>query len=116
MTTLTSWTTVITPDQLLGFTASAEASTIVHDLLNGTTSYSLANDRPGGGELALLFADRTAAWAAYEALGAPAVWTLADPDVPEVNSMLVRDGSRTIELDDETRSVWTVTVGYRVTT
>ncbi|NYF29232.1 MULTISPECIES: hypothetical protein [unclassified Microbacterium] len=114
MTTITHASGTIVPTVVDGYEASSEARSIVHTVM-GRTDPDITL-RPAGmrtGTLSLVFATRAAAWAAFAILRVPQVLTLTDPDVPEVGmSFVVAGGSISMGLDDETRSVWTVSVPF----
>lgn len=113
MTILTRGLATVIPDLVLGYEAESEATTIEHQLIGGGLSVSVSADLPRAGVLALFFVDRADAWAAHDLHLAAGVWTLTDPDFPELNMQYVRKGSMTIKLDEDTRIPWLLTVGYR---
>jgi len=114
MTTITHSTGAIIPTLVDGYEASIEARSIVHRILGRTDPDITA--RPAGlrsGTLSLVFASRAEAWAAVTVLREPQSLTLTDADVPEVGmSFVVANGALVPRLDDETRSVWILTVPF----
>lgn len=105
----------ITPEVVNGFEASRAARTIVHTIL-GRSDPDITY-RPAGlrkGELSLVFGTGAEAAAAEAILVTPQIFTLSDPDVPEVAmSFVVADGDITRALDLETQSVWIVGVPFQ---
>lgn len=115
MTTITHAGGVIIPTIQDGYSASIPMRTLVHDILGRRDSD--VTFRPAGmraGTLPLVFADRSAAWAAAGILARGEVFTLTDPDVPEIGmAFVVADGDLQPQLDDETRDVWLLDVPFR---
>lgn len=114
MTTLTRAAMTITPTIVDGYSASQSARTILHDIIGrANPDASFAPDGMRSGALRCMFALEAAADAARTALAQPGVWTLADPDRSTIGMSFVRVGDMTLELDDETRTLWVLTVGYQ---
>ena len=114
MTTITSALATIVPTLVDGYTATSSSNNIEHKIIGRPDpDVSLAEDDTRTGSLTLVFAASAAATAARKALRVPAVWTLSDPEVPEAEMRFVRQGDLGVELHDETRAVWIVTVGFR---
>jgi len=114
MSTISNGVDTITPDLVTEYSTSQDARNVYHDILGrADDDVSLSADSLRSGSLALLFEDRAAAWAARALLAAPDVWTLTDPDVPEVGMTFTRDGALQVELDPETRALWLLSVGYQ---
>lgn len=105
---------VITPAVVNGFESERPARSIVHTIL-GREDPDVTM-RPAGlrkGTLTLVFATGAAGKAAENAMVLPRVFTLTDPDVPEVNMpFVVADGGVTLRLDLDTQEVWTLEVPY----
>lgn len=115
VTTITHATGTITPNVVDGYEADIQARSIVHTIM-GREDPDITT-RPSGlrtGTLSLVFASRASAWAAIAALRIPQVLTLTDPDVPEVGmTFVVVGGAIRAQLDDVTRSAWTVEVPFQ---
>lgn len=110
-------TGTITPEAIDGFEASRRVRTIVHDILG--RSDPDVTFRPAGlraGKLTLVFADGAAAADAEATLRLTQVFTLTNPDVPQVGmSFVVADGEITMSIN-ETRKSWTVEVPFQEVT
>lgn len=115
MTTITHGAGVITPTIVDGYSARRTANTVVHDILNRSNpDVSLRAFGLRSGALTLVFADQTTALDAYAVLSVPQVLSIMDPDVESIGmSFVVADGDLEIALDEETRSVYVVTVPFR---
>lgn len=119
---ITHSTGEITPAVVNGFAATRPAPSVVHTIL-GRPDPDITY-RPAGlraGTLKLVFETGAEAAAAESVLGAPQVFVLSDPDVPEVYMPFVvadGDGSGEIRstLDDETQTVWTLEVPFQEVT
>lgn len=114
-TTITHSGGSIVPAVVDGFEASRQMRTIVHTIL-GRPDPDITY-RPAGlrkGTMTLVFATGAAAAAAEAALVVPQVFTLNDPDVPQVAmSFVVADGEVSRSLDSVTRVAWLVTVPFQ---
>lgn len=108
----------ITPEVVNGFEASRAARSIVHTIL-GRADPDITL-RPAGlrkGTLTLVFATGAAAASAEAALVVPRVFTLVDPDVPNVSmAFVVADGDVETSLDMDTQIVWIVRVPFQEVT
>jgi len=114
LTTIARGLTTITPTLVNGYSASRSSRNIEHDIIGRPDpDVSLAADSTRAGSLELIFASELAASTAQTALGTPGVWTLSDTDRASIAMKFVRQGDMTIALDDETREVWVLTVGFR---
>lgn len=104
----------ITPEVVDGYTASREARTVVHPILNRSDpDITLRATGLRTGSLSCVFKDQASAITAYGILSVAQVLTLTDPEVPAVDmSFVVAEGDLEIALDDETREVWIVTVPF----
>lgn len=112
--TITHLAGTIVPELIDGYTASREARTIVHDIINRSNP-DVTLRAPGlrRGSFRCLFPVQGDAIAAYGTLGTPQVFTITDPEVPAVGmSFVVAEGDLDIELDDETRAAWWVIVPF----
>lgn len=115
-TTITHAGGTITPELIDGYEATRDVRTIVHPILNRSNS-DITLRAPGlqTGRFRCLFPAQADALAAYAALSVPQVLSIADPDVPAVNMSFVvgpEGEAFTINLDDDTRGVWWLTVPF----
>ena len=114
MTTLSNGTETIIPYEVVGYESATEARNIFHNIIGrASDDVSLSDDSLRAGTLELLFTDRAEAWAAHALLVLPDVWTLTDADVPEIGMTFVRAGGMSIVLEDETRLLWLLRVGFQ---
>lgn len=119
MVTITHSAGVLVPKLVEGYVATREVRTVVHTILN--SSSPVVSLRPPGlrsGSLRCLFPVQADAVSAFAVLSTPQVLTLHASEVPAVNMTFVVAGSRgsgelSIDLDDETRSVWWITVPFQ---
>jgi hypothetical protein len=114
MTTIAHSTGVITPTIVDGYRAARTPRTILHPILgraDDDVTFRPASLRKG--TLSLVFATEAAANSAAAALAIPQVLTLADPDITIGMTFVVSDEDTEIELDDETRDAWILTVPFR---
>lgn len=113
-TTITHSTGTIVPAVVNGYEASREAKTIVHGVLNRSNP-DVTFRAPGlrVGQLRCIIATQADAITAFGILSLPQVFAITDPDTPAIGmSFVVAGGDLTIELDDETQSVWIITVPF----
>lgn len=114
MTTLTKGATTITPTIVDGYSTTQSARTILHDIIGRSNpDVSFAADSLRSGSLRCMFVLEADADAARDALAQPGVWTLADAARSSIGMLFVRQGDMTVELDDETRELWVLTLGYQ---
>lgn len=114
VTTITHSTGVITPTVVDGYGAARTPRTILHPILGRADDD--VTFRPASlqkGILSLVFAAEVAARSALSALALPQVLTLADPDISIAMTFVVAEGDLMLELDDETRGVWILSVPFR---
>ena len=115
MTTITrtSDSATTTPELVLGYTTERTSATEVHDLLSGDIAVTLVKPRPRSGTLALLYPEEADAWAGFDLHTEQAdTFTLTEALVASVGMSYVAL-SASLELDDETRSVWVLSVEYQ---
>lgn len=103
---------MITPALVLSMSTGGESGTIKHQLLDGSSAFTLRPAAPTEGQLHLFFTDRAAAWAAYTAHRLPAVWTYEDDENPERSLQYVVVGRSEPELDSDTRNHWHLLIDY----
>lgn len=121
MTTITKGTISFSPSIVRGYAASTESRNIVHTILGrAEPDISLQPDTLRRGELELGFVDlvnpaaaEAAAFFAMKQHQTPGVFVLYDFDRPAVRMRYVREGRMSIELDDESRHAWILTVGFQ---
>lgn len=106
----------IAPEVVNGFEARRPTRTLVHTIL-GRPDPDITY-RPAGlrtGDLSLVFATGAQAAAAEAALTVvPRVFTLTDPDVPEVAmTFVLAPGEIGTSLDLETQEVWIVSFPFQ---
>jgi len=114
MTTISHSSGVITPTVVDGYRATRTPRTILHEILgreDDSVTFRPASLRKG--TLSLVFASEAAARTAAEILAIPQVLTLSDPDITIAMTFVVADGDFGIELDDQTRGVWILSVPFR---
>ncbi|MCK2028095.1 hypothetical protein KZC56_17495 [Microbacterium sp. SSW1-47] len=104
----------ITPRVIEGYTATREARTVIHDILNQSNpDVTLRAAGPRRGSLKCVFPTETEAVAAFGVFSVPQVLLLTDAAVPSVGmSFVVAEGDLTVSLDPDTRVVWIVNVPF----
>lgn len=110
--TLDNGTDTITPlhVRVSPYGWSSAMPTVEHQLLGGGVSYSLRPGGPRKNQLELEFNEQAAAFAAFEDLRAPAVWSYTDSEVPESDMNLVVVGQLGISPYMDEPGHWIVTV------
>lgn len=111
--TRTSDSATTIPDLVLGYEASRESRNVVHDLIGGGIAVTLVDPRPRSGTLELLYPLEADAAAAFDLHSVASTFTLVNDDLTGIDMTYVLDGSLGVALDDETRAVWVVSVGYQ---
>ncbi len=101
------------PVMVLGYETDREGRNIVHDLIGGGVAVALIAPRPRSGELRLLYASEALALAAVSLHANETTFTLTNTDRPAIGMAYVVNGSVRLELDPQTRRMWTVTVPYQ---
>lgn len=103
------------PALVLGYETTRESRNQVHDLIDGGIAVVLIPPRPRSGELQLLYPDEADAWGALDFFAHATTYTLTDSSRPGVGMAFVIADSNGVrlELDDDTRDVWVVTVPYQ---
>lgn len=103
-----------TPDLVLGYEAARQTRSIVHDTLDGGIAVSLIPPRPRSGILRLFYKDQAAAFAAMDLHSRVSTFNLVSTERPPINMVFVAAPSDIrVQLDPETRNVWTVDVPYQ---
>lgn len=111
--TRTSDSATTSPVLVDGYEAALSSRNVVHDLIGGDIAVTLVTPRPRAGELVLVYDDEADAWAGFNLHSVADTFTLVSDEVTPADMMYVLDGDVRIALDDESRAVWVVTVGYQ---
>ncbi len=109
---ITDGTTTEHPVMVLGYESSSDSRNVFHDILGGTRDVSLVADGPRAGTLDLFFLTEATAEAARQLLRTAARFTYSDDERPTVAMSFVRKGTLRMTLDPDTRTRWTVSVGF----
>lgn len=113
MITISDGDTSVTPITADGYSTAQAPGNIVHQIIGGLPVVTLRPAQPRSGTLALLFDTEADAEAARALLATAAQFTYADTDLLTVGMTFVLDGQGiTPALENETRTLWTVGVGY----
>lgn len=113
MTTITDGSTTLTPLLVLGWQATREARTRVHQLIGRPDpDVTLRPSAARTGQLRILCASEADATAMEALHAAGFVLTLADDDVAAVGMAYVVSGALGVELDPGTLTRWVVTADY----
>lgn len=106
-------TNTTSPLVVLGYQTARESQNIVHDLIGGGIAVTLIRPRPRKGTLELGYLLEADAAAALALHARETTFTLTDSDRASVTMTYVVDGSISLELFDETRDRWVVSVDYQ---
>lgn len=101
------------PTLVLGYETSMESRNIIHDLIDGGIAASLIAPRPRSGDLRLFYPAEADAWASFGLHSLKTTFTLTEASRPSIGMTYVVSGALRLELDDQTRDVWVVTVPYQ---
>jgi hypothetical protein len=113
MTTISDGTTTLTPMTVLGWAASREPRSRVHQLIGSQApDVTLRPHALRSGTLSILCEDEAAAIAMEALHAAGVVLTLADDDVTSVGMSYVVSGPLRTELDPVTLVRWLVIADY----
>jgi len=98
-----------------GWNATRESRAIYHPILgfSPTAVVSLRPARPRSGTMSLVVAEEWIANNIVLTVCAGLVCRLEDTDRPALNMNFVVVGDTTLELDDDTRDVWLITIDYQ---
>jgi hypothetical protein len=113
-TTLTKDATVITPVQTLGYSSTQQTGNIVHAVVGRNDpdiSFAAAGLRTG--TLSFLFLTLADALACRSLHASVGITVLADTDLPGIGMRYVASGAIDVELDDESRLLWIVSVEFQ---
>ena len=115
-TTIFRDTTVIKPVLVLGYMSSRESRNIVHRVIGrGDPGVTFAPAALRTGTLQLLVNTLSEALTLDQLHATPGTITFADSDLPNLNMGYVADGAITVELDDESRRMWLVSIDFTET-
>lgn len=104
---------VTLPLLVTGYDTARQSRNIVHDLLSDDIAVILVPARPRSGTLELLYDDETNARGALDLHGQASTFDLVSDERESVNMTYVVDGEVRLTLEDETRSLWLLAVGYQ---
>lgn len=114
MTTLSSAGVTVQPTQVLGYASTRESRNIIHTILGRPDpDVILAPAGVRTGTLEMLFATLGDALIAEALHAAGRTVTLDDPYLPQLGMTYVASGVIRVELDDESRSLWHVSVDFQ---
>lgn len=102
--------TVLSP-----YSTANRSRSVIHSLIGGGIAVSLVAPDPRSGDLALLYETEADAQAAAQLHLLPTGFTLTDTESPSVSMTYVVDGDVSVELDQDTLTLWVVTVGFQET-
>lgn len=115
--TATNGAGTVTPLMILStYAATSGGRNVVHSLIGGGLAVSLVGSDPRSGTFDAFFTVEADAWACLALHREPTTFTLTDTDVPAVNMTYAVNGDVVIALDENTASVWTVSIGYQEVT
>lgn len=113
-TTITTGLDVMTPTVIDGYESTRRSSNIMHPILgseNVDVTYRPAKLRSG--TLRMVFSSEADALEAEFLHANGTVFTIASTDRTAIVMSYAVDGDITLRLDDETRAVWLLDVGYQ---
>lgn len=112
-TTLTQGAQTVIPVQVLGYSATRQARNLTHNIIG--QSAPAVTFKPAGlrtGTLKLLVLKLADALAAENLHTGTGICHLVDTDLPLLGMNYVATGSVVVELDEDTRSLWTVSIDF----
>lgn len=116
MNTISDGTTTVTPDQIDGWSSSNASRNIVHQIIGGgEDDLSLFPASPRRGQIKAVFSSEADAETCRVLHLAPRTFTFATTD-RDLGIQYVVDGDVQVDLDDETRDLWVVTIPFREVT
>jgi hypothetical protein len=101
------------PVMILGYSTTRDSRNIVRDLIGGGIAVSLIAPRLRSGSLNLFYSDEAQAWTALNLLSNESAYALTDTDRPDIGMTFVVNGPLALDLDDQTRDLWTITLPYQ---
>lgn len=114
-TTIAQGATTLTPQLLLGYASTRDSGNIIHRAIDDPSNIDVTL-RPASlrsGTLRFLFLTHAEGLAAEALHSNATALTLNDTDLPGVDMSYVVDGRIELELDDETRLRWVLSVDYQ---
>ena len=114
MTTITAASVIVTPLEVLGYASTREAGNQVHQVLNRSSpDVTLRAAGLRTGTLSFLVATLADALVLEAMHALPGFVRLDDSDLPQIGMFYVATGAITVELEDESRDLWIVSVDYQ---
>lgn len=113
-TTITNGATTVTPSLITGYEVTQQSGNVLHPVL-GRADVDVSFNPLGlrSGSLTFAFDTATHVFAARDLHASTGICVLADTDVPAVGMRYVPSGAVTVALDDETLTVWLLTVEFQ---
>jgi hypothetical protein len=95
------------------YEAASQSGNITHEIIGrpGDPDYSLGDESPREGSLSIMFSSAATMTAGAAILSRPAVFTLVDDEVPEVDMTFIRQGAMR-RRRGRTRGSWLLEVGF----
>lgn len=103
----------IVPIYVLGYETTRRSQSIFHDIIGGGQDVTLRPATRRSGTLRLLFATEAQAVAAETAHASGTVLRLQDDERTSIDMSYVLSGILVRRLDDDSRELWTLDVGYQ---
>jgi hypothetical protein len=114
MLTVSNATTTLEVLDILGYESERTSGNVVHDVIGtGTPTVTLGEMSLRTGTLQYLCATRADATALENLHTQVGTVTLTEGDIGDVSMTYVCSGRVSVKLDDESRSVWTVSVDFQ---
>ena len=101
------------PSDALNYESELPARNEFYDLIGGGDAVSLVTAGPREGELTLLYRTEVEAFAATNLHAAESLFTFSDSAHPSQNMTYALRGRVRPAIENTTRRMWVVTVGYR---
>lgn len=103
-----------TPIQVLGYTSTRQTGNTLHPILDRVDhDVSLKAAGLRSGTLTFGYSEYLAAIICESLHAAIGVVTLTDDTVPGISMTYVTSGAITVQLEDETRALWTVAIDFQ---
>jgi hypothetical protein len=111
---ITNGSTILTPLQVLGYKHTREYGNDIYRVINASAP-EVTYDVPGlrKGTLTMLCDTLAAALAMDQLHTNSGTFALADSTFPELNMTYVPVGECTVELDEDSHSLWIVAIGFQ---
>jgi len=112
--TITQGASSVSPSLVLGYKSTRQAGNLIHPIIQRTDpDVTLAPAGLRTGTLELFCLDLAQALEVETLHAGAGVCQLEDTDLPALNMLYVAAGAIGLELDDETRLRWVVSVDYQ---